>query len=241
MDSLVSFALNFGINFANNLDKKINMVFSCSNIAITLLILLAATNVNGQYDERAEKILSEVSKKYQDYKSFKASFTYSLESPTTGVNENFKGDILVKGNKFILKLGGQEIINNGVTQWTYLKEENEVNISDYSPEEDDINPSKIYNIYKKGYKYLLNEEVNENKALYDVVDLVPEDKSKQIFKIRIVILKKDKSIKSWKLFEKNGNRYTYTLTQFTPNIDVDDKLFTFDKSKYKGVTVVDLR
>ncbi|MFQ3577346.1 MAG: outer membrane lipoprotein carrier protein LolA, partial [Cytophagales bacterium] len=201
----------------------------------------AIVRVHAQYDEKAEKILSEVAKKYQELKTFKANFSYTLESPTSGVNENFKGDILVKGSKFILKLGSQEIINNGTTQWTYLKDENEVNISDYTPEDDDINPSKIYTIYKKGFKYMMNDEANENKALYDVVDLIPEDKSKQVFKIRIVILKKDRSVKSWKLFEKNGNRYTYSVTNFTPNVEVEDKSFTFDKTKYKGITVVDLR
>lgn len=211
------------------------------NISIAFFSVVSILFARAQYDERAEKILYEVAKKYQELKTFKANFSYTLESPTSGVNENFKGDILVKGSKFVLRLGSQEIINNGTTQWTYLKEENEVNISDYTPEDDDINPTKIYTIYKKGFKYTMNDEANENKALYDVVDLIPEDKSKQIFKIRIVILKKDRSVKSWKLFEKNGNRYTYLVTSFTPNVEVEDRVFTFDKSKYKGITVVDLR
>ncbi|RYF62489.1 MAG: outer membrane lipoprotein carrier protein LolA, partial [Cytophagaceae bacterium] len=33
----------------------------------------------------------------------------------------------------------------------------------------------------------------------------------------------------------------YTITKFTPNAPAPDALFTFDKSKYPGVEVVDLR
>jgi hypothetical protein len=55
-----------------------------------------------------------------------------------------------------------------------------------------------------------------------------------------VVNKKDRSIKSFRTFERNGNKYNYTITKFTP-VDVEDKTFVFDKSKYKGVEVEDLR
>lgn len=56
-----------------------------------------------------------------------------MESPTAGINETSEGEIIVQGPKFNLKLSGQEIINNGTTVWTYLKESNEVNITNYEP------------------------------------------------------------------------------------------------------------
>jgi outer membrane lipoprotein carrier protein len=73
------------------------------------------------------------------------------------------------------------------------------------------------------------------------VDLVPEKKDAQYFKIKMMIVKKDKSIQSWTMFDKSGNRYKYTITKFTPNIKADDALFTFDPKKYPGVEIIDLR
>ncbi len=211
-------------------------------LTLTCLNLVGLLIVNAQSkDAKAEQVLNEMSKKYQAYKAFTADFTYSLESPSSGVKDNFKGNITVKGDKYHLKLTQQEIYNNGVTVWTYMKEENEVNITDYAPDEDDITPSKIYTMYKKGFKYVMNDEANENKALYYVIDLIPEDKSKQVFKIRMTINKTDYSVKKWKVFEKSGNRYNYSIIKFTPNPPVDDKSFVFDKTKYKGVQLVDLR
>ena len=190
------------------------------------------------HDPKAGQILDEISKKYKEYKSFKADFSYVLESPSAGKNETITGEIYVKSEKFKLNLGGQEIFNDGTTVWTFLKDQNEVTVSNYEPDPEEITPSNIYTVYQKGYKYLLLEE----NATSQIIDLIPEDKSKKIFKIRLTIGKKDKAIKSWKMFEKSGNRYVYNVVKFLPNPQgVDDKFFVFDKTKYKNVEVNDIR
>ncbi len=209
-------------------------------LSLVFTHLFILTNIHAQYDPKALAILDAMSNKYKEIPAFKAKFTYSLESPG-GVNESSEGEIIVKGGKYILKVGNQEVINNGTTVWTYMKESNEVNISDYQPDENDISPTKIYTMYKKGYKYIFLEEKLESGKSFEVVDLVPEDKKNQFFKVRIEVNKKDKSIKSWKVFEKNGNKYLYTVKAFEPFSKLEDNVFSFDKSKYKGVEVIDLR
>lgn len=210
-------------------------------IATLIFLSICCLQSVAQHDSKALAILDAMSKKYKEIPNFKAKFTYSLMSDVTGVKESSEGEIIVKGGKFILKLANQEIINNGTTVWTYVKESNEVNISDYQPDENDITPTKIYTMYKKGYKYLFVEEKTEAGKTYETVDLIPEEKKNQIFKVRIDINKKDKTVKSWKVFEKNGNRYLYTVKTFTPEPTLMDNMFNFDKTKYKGVEVVDLR
>src|SRR6478609_2557082 len=178
-----------------------------------------------QSDPKAQKILDDMSKKYKDMPGFTAKFAYTLENDASKIKESAEGEIAVKGSKFKLKLKNQEIFNNGTTVWTYMKESNEVNISSYEPGEDDMNPTKIYTMYQKGYKYILLGEANGNS----VVDLEPLDrKTTQLSKVRITINKADKTVKSWKIFEKNGNRYDYTIKSFTPNTKLEDKEFTFD-------------
>ena len=208
-----------------------------SKLALVLVLSLS-THLYAQKDPKAEQLLNDMSKKYKAYKAFKAEFSYVMESATGGKPETIKGDIFVKGDKFRLNLGEQEIYNNGTTVWTYLKDANEVNISNYEPDPEEITPTNIYTVYQKGYKYLISEE----NATTQTVDLIPEDKSKKIFKIRITVNKKDKTIKSWKMFEKTGNRYVYNILKFTPNpAGVDDKFFIFDKTLYKDIVVSDLR
>lgn len=202
-----------------------------------VLLTISFVHVSAQYDPKALASLDEMSKKYSNMSGFKATFTYSMSNPQAGINESSSGTITVKGSKFHLLMGNQEVINNGTTVWTYLKDANEVNVSNYDPEDDDITPTKIYTIYKKGYKYLLVEE----GATTQTIDLIPENRNNPFFKVRLLIDKKDKSIKSWKIFEKSGNTYDYLVKAFTPNLVLKDTEFVFDKTKYKGVEVVDLR
>ena len=207
------------------------------------LINLSFMGKSSQNDPKAQEILDAMSKKYKELASFKAKFTYTLENENNPkLKETAEGEILVKGSKFKLKLGGQEIFNNGTTVWTYMKESNEVNISSYQPEDDDMNPTKIYTMYKKGYKYILISEQSEGGKIFSIVDLEPLDrKNSKLSKVRIVINKKDKLVKSWKIFEKNGNRYNYTVKNFEQNVRVEDSEFNFDKAKYPGVQEIDLR
>lgn len=209
-------------------------------LILTLVSLIFTQGASAQ-DSNARQILDAMSKKYQTLKSFRANFNQTLENPGSKVKENLEGEITVMGNKFRLKTEDQEIINNGNTIWTYIKSENEVNISENNPDDAEMTPDKIFTMYKKGYKYTYVEETREDGELCDVIELSPEDRNNPVFKVRLNISKKDKSLKSWKMFRNNGNRYTYAITEFKPNPGVDNNYFTFDKAKFKGVKVIDLR
>lgn len=194
-----------------------------------------------QYDAHALETLDAMSKKYKAFTSFEANITSSMTNEVEGIKEEFKGKITVKGSKFRLVMDDQEIINNGTTVWTYLPAAKEVNIDNYDPSSEDINPSKIYEIYKKGFKYLFLGDKTEAGVVCEEIDLVPEKKDAQFFKIKMIISKKDKTIQSWTMFDKSGNKYKYTISKFTPNVAVADTFFSFDPKKYPGVEVIDLR
>ncbi|MFD2784379.1 LolA family protein [Hymenobacter rubripertinctus] len=208
------------------------------------LLALSVSFISGasaQQDPKAGKILDQMSAKYQAMKAFKATFTQTLENDAAKVKENLTGDITISGQKFRLKMSGQEVINNGQTMWTYMKSENEVNISDYEPDEQEISPSQIYTLYKKGYKYNYVQEAKEGGELVDIIELSPEDRNNPVYKVRLKVGRIDKTVKSWQMYKKNGNRYTYRISKFQPNFPVDATTFNFDKNKYKGVKVIDLR
>lgn len=206
-----------------------------------LLGVLFITSSFAQYDPKALEVLEAMSKKYKAITAFEANLTSTLLNESAGVKDEFKGKITVKGDKYRLELPEQQVYNNGTTVWTYLPEQKEVNIDNFDPKSDDLNPSKIFEMYKKGFKYILMGDKNEGGVLCDEIDLVPEKKDAQYFKIKMLISKKDKSVNSWTMFDRGGNRYKYVITKFTPNVKVDDSFFNFDKKKFPGVREEDLR
>lgn len=209
-------------------------------IIVAVLAFLSQTAL-AQYDDKALAILDDMSEKYKNITAYEATFSQTLENKQAAINEDFSGKITVKGEKFRLEMGGQEIINDGKTVWTYIPEVNEVNIDNYNPGEGEMTPSKIYAAYKDGYKYVYLQELKENGEVYDVIDLVPEDKNDPFFKIRLTIDQNEDLLKGWTMFDKSGNQYIYSITEFKALTDIKDAYFQFDKSKHKGVEVVDLR
>lgn len=210
-------------------------------ITVVAILFSLSQSAFAQYDDKALEILDDMSSKYKSIPAYEATFTQTLENAQANINEDFSGQITVKGEKFRLSMGGQEIINDGKTVWTYIPEVNEVNIDNYNPQEGEMTPSKVYAAYKEGYKYIYLEEKKIGPKSYDVVDLVPEDKNDPFFKIRLVIDQKGNILKSWTMFDKSGNKYIYDITDFKILDNIKDTFFKFDKDKYNGVEVVDLR
>ena len=192
-------------------------------------------------DKKAEAILDAMSKKYKATLSYNANFSYGVENASNKVTKFLTGVVTVKGNKFKLKTAGQEIFNNGKEMFTFVKETNEVNITDPADSDEDFSPTKIYNIYKKGYKYQFKEEKNEAGQIYETVELTPSTAKSNVSKIQITVNKLDKSIKNWKVWDKAGKKTLFKIDKFVPNVAAADAVFIFDKKNYPGVEVVDLR
>ncbi|MBA4056676.1 MAG: cell envelope biogenesis protein LolA [Marivirga sp.] len=211
------------------------------NLILSLLAAFLTLSVSAQYDPKALEILDAMSKKYKSIPAFEANIACTLTNDVDKINEEFKGKITVKGDKYRMVLPEQEVINNGATIWTYLPEAKEVNIDNYDPNSADVNPSKMHEVYKKNFKYLYLQDKTEGGVLCEEIDLVPEKKDAQYFKIKMFINKKDKTIQSFTLFDKGGNRYKYTISKFAANGKIEDSFFTFDPKKYPGVEVIDLR
>jgi outer membrane lipoprotein-sorting protein len=210
-----------------------------------VFLLLSLTQVFAQgkagTDKRAEKLLNTVSKRYKAFKSMKADFIYAVESKVDKSTEKQKGTLLVKGNKFKLDIAGQVIICDNATLWTYSKEVNEVQVSNYNPKEGAIRIDDIFTMYNKGFLSKIAEEKKEGGREIVVIELTPTNKKKNYFKIKVTIDKTNQTILKSVVYDKNGTIHTYTITNQVPNFKLDDKTFTFDKTKYPKVEIIDLR
>ncbi|TWR25833.1 outer membrane lipoprotein carrier protein LolA [Mucilaginibacter pallidiroseus] len=217
---------------------------------IYILFSAIAVNAFAQKDADAKTILNKLSKQYRTYDAVKTDFTLTIDNPQAGVNQTQTGTLITrsKTNKYkvsVYKAGGkalsQEIISDGKSQWTFLKDANEVQVADADNSEEAFNPAKLFTIYEKGYKYLYTGTQKISGKVYQVVDLSPENEKSSYFKVRLMVDKVKNQLYSAQIFDRNGSKYTYTLRTFTPNYKATDATFAFNKKSYPGVEVVDLR
>ena len=207
-----------------------------------LIMLYTLQPAAAQTDAKAKSVLDAVSKKVSALKSLKANFALHLTGANGKVSESKKGTFSMKGQKYRVMLGGQEIICDGKTVWTYTKDANEVQVSNYNPNEQTISPTKLFtNFYDKEYKYKYVGERKVNGKNCDVVELTPVNNTKQFKKIELAVDKASSTIAGGNIWEKNGNKYQYEVSGFTPNAPIADASFTFDKKQHPGAEVVDLR
>ena len=134
------------------------------NTAITAgLLLLIFTSVFAQQakevvDQKAKAILDEVAAKTKAYTSIKTEFESSaikkVSNTETKVSDTQTGTLQLKGEKYKLEIKGQVIICDGKTQWTYIKESNEVQVNN-APDPDATDTPRLHHTqnlsHRKGF------------------------------------------------------------------------------------------
>lgn len=208
---------------------------------LTAFIILITNSVSAQTDAKAQEILKGVSAKYKSYKSLQAAFKLSRLDQKTKKSDIFSGTITISGARYSFSMSDQTVMCDGKTTWTYLKESNEVQISETKTTEGAITPTTIFTMYEKGFRSKYMGEKTISGKVIQVIELTPEDTKKNYFKIVLNIDKAGKFVSEAKIYEKSGGILTYSIVKFTPNFAVTDDVFVFNKSKFPGVDVVDLR
>jgi len=211
------------------------------NIFITASLLFITILSNAQGDAKAKAILDKVSANVKSLKSLKANFSITITGAKTKAQTK-SGTVNMKGNKYFITLSGQEIYCDTKTIWTYMKESNEVQINSFDPNENSFTPSKLFtNFYDKEYTYKYASSTMFGGKKVDVILLTPTNKAKQYSKIELMIDQAKSVVAGGKMYEKNGNIYSYSVSGYTPNPTLTDNLFIYDAKKHPKAEVVDLR
>ena len=210
--------------------------------AIAVALLSYSQSGLGTNDPAAKKILDAVSSKFKTFKAVKATFTLKVEDSKGKVQGVKKGTVSMKGAKYRVNITGQDIYCDGKNIWTYDKASNEVTITQLDASASTITPQKLFtNFYDKDFLYKLNGEKTEGGKRVQEIELTPVDKTKTFHKVYVLVDKKTQTVYSTKVLEKGGNKYSYTVNTMNGSTSINDAEFVFDKKKYPGVEVVDLR
>ncbi|MFH1297636.1 MAG: outer membrane lipoprotein carrier protein LolA [Bacteroidota bacterium] len=208
-------------------------------IGVILMVSMWTTGY-GQKDEKASALLEEVSNKTRTYSSIKADFTYSMDNKVARIHESKTGNLLVSGDKYKVYVAGQEVFCNGIQMWTYIGESNEVQINEMDTRKDAITPTNILTSYHTNYQSRIIQDKDAADPNLEAIELIPYTPG-NYQKVIVIIDKKMKQIKSFKIFDQNGNIFTYKVTRFQVNVPVKDSDFIFNVKDYDNVEVIDMR
>ena len=208
----------------------------------TLAALLIAAFSFAQTSAEAKTILDKAYSSYENSKGIKMSFSVATTDENGTAYQAQKGTALVKGNKFKIEMPTIDTWFDGKTQWVLMKDLNEVNISNPSPEEiASISPLALLSMYKTGYtlKNPVTKTVNGKSA--SVIDMTPTMSKSDFNNISVAIDKKTNTVLQVNLTMKNGMKNKIDISDYNANYNFPDTDFVFDKGKFPKVEIIDLR
>jgi outer membrane lipoprotein-sorting protein len=171
----------------------------------------------------------------------KAAKTVTSES---GVKADFKltnsvgstnGTIAIKGVKFHATTPQAIVWYDGKTQWTYMKNNDEVNITTpTAAQQQAINPYTFINLYRQGYKLTMNKSASSF-----TVHLTAQESSRKIQELFITVDKKSYQPTQVKMLQ--GKKWTTFDISGIKKQQISDATFRFSQKDFPSAEVIDLR
>ena len=183
------------------------------------------------YAQNATKILDQSAATLRAAGNVKIGFTLEAEGGAS------TGYIKLQRQKFVINMGGSITWFDGKTMWTYVKANEEVNVS--NPSADAVakmNPYAFLSFYKKGYTAKMGKSsTKENEVVLT---------GKQGSPFKKVVVRINKSTKYPSVITMTSSKGTVTTIRcnsFLKNQKYTTATFQFNKKNYPNVEVVDLR
>ena len=179
--------------------------------------------------QSAKSVLDKAAASVTVASGVKANFRMTT---TTG---NTSGTIAIKGKKFYATTPQAKIWFDGKTQWTYLKNNDEVNVSNPTEAQlQAINPYNFINLYKKGYTYTMN-----TAGTNYVIHLTSNSADRKIKELFITVNKK--SYKPMQVKMLQGKKWTtFDITSIKKE-KIADSQFRFNSKDFPKAEIIDLR
>ena len=195
-------------------------------------ILFISFSIQAQ-DKKAKALLDQVTAKVKSYNNIVIDFKYSLNNSKENINQDSKGNVILKNNQYVLNFMGMTKIFDGKKTYTIVPEDEEVNISSVNEKDDHaVTPSKMLTFFNSGYKYSMDILQNVKGRKIQYIKLIPTSSKDQRKEILLGIDVQTKHIYNLIETGKKGTKTTLTVNSFKTNQPLSKNQFTFVASKY---------
>lgn len=205
-----------------------------------LFFLCFVTGILHAQDARS--ILDKAAENYSKSGAVTAKFTLNTKDVKEKYTYSQDGTADMKGNKFRIEVPEAITWFDGKTQWIYIKDNDEVNITNPTGAElQAISPSMLFSIYKKGYDLKYNGQRTEKGKVVQEVEMTAQDKKNELKKVIVQINKANNTFSKIVLYDANGMENTLIVNSYKPNSTLSDAAFVFNSKDYPNAELIDLR
>ena len=220
------------------------MIRSLLLAAATLALAAPAILAAAQSDPQARADLERLRAKYEQAGTLDARVALEIQFPEQPA-EVQEGRIRQDGDRYRVEFDRQVVISDGSTVWMYLPDNQEVQVydaEDGSASDGFMRPQDFLTIYDNdGFEYALAGEVAEGGTTLRQIEFKPTDRGSEFAKVRMTYDPRSLEVRRVKVFNKDGSRFTLSLTSLNSGAALPAALFRFDETAHPGVMVEDMR
>lgn len=199
------------------------------NIKKMVIMVVATMIALSVSAESAKSVLDKTANMLNSKGGVTANYSLNIDG------RNLNGTISVKGRKFFITSPITTTWFDGKTQWTYVKDNQEVNVSNPNEEQlQMINPYNFVYLYRKGYKYTMTTKNGTH-----TIHLTATDKKKGIQEMYVTLNAKTYVPSQIKMKQKN-KWVTINVSKFA-KANLADGIFKFKASDFPKAEIIDLR
>ncbi|WP_033408652.1 LolA family protein [Psychroflexus tropicus] len=210
-------------------------------IIAIFLLSISTSGVMAQSNNEAKALVKEVLDKVESYNNFVIDFTYTLENTEQNIKQETRGEVSIKGEKYVLNLMGTTQIFDGSKIYTIVPEDDEVTISKYDKTDtEQITPSKMLTFYQEGYRFKMDILQNVQGRKIQYVELIPIDSNNEMKQILLGIDKQTKHIFNLIQVQPDDTKIEFRVTKFKTNEPLSATHFEFQRSKYADYYINEL-
>lgn len=220
------------------------------SVSILLAVVFSASAQKNTYstakdsDAKAVATLNKIKAKYASAsQQITSNFSLKMEFPGQSTRLE-KGSMVQFGSKFNLDIKDMAIINDGKTVWFINKKQKEVQINDYvkGTNQGIVNPAEFISQYDaKSFVAAVSFDGAQNGKQVQVIEVKPVKKNTDYSKARITVNKATSELIGMEIFNKDGSRHTLNVSKTVFAKPTGTTAFVFNKTKYPGYNVEDLR
>lgn len=211
-------------------------------IYLAAILCLQSIGLFAAVDAAAIALLDKTSNIYKQSTGTELTLKISIDDAQSGQSQTVNGTLKTRDKRFVLSTSFATMNFDGKILYIYQPDVNEITISQPAESEvSDIDPTQIISTYNQGYQIPAPEYSQENGKNIATINLYPEDRSEDYFKLSIKIDTQNYTPIQISTHGKNGMVNTIDIISIKTNQNYSEKDLSFDLKKYPKAQIIDIR
>ncbi len=213
------------------MNKRWNLPLLLVGIFVTLTAFRPA--------EDAMQILQESKAKLESLQDLSAQFSYEISNPAMRAVRK-DGTVKYRDGMFVVKLEDMHVYCDGITQWFYLPEMNEVTVQDYDSE-DEFSMESIFSVYQAATRARYDGTDQIHGSACHKIFLAVNDPALDYHQAHVWVNTSTKLLEKVALVDRKQTKTTYEFSDIEVNQGLSGSVFRFNSGEHPGVDVYDER